>query len=399
MESASPTEVAEVAARVLAEDLGASATRLLLVDYRLCVLQALSPGGERPSIPVDKGAPGRAFTSQQPAVVVEGGGARVWVPVTVRGERLGVLETRLPLPPDARTLQSLAGLATALAHALQVASRQTDLYEQAARTQRLTLAAEVQWQLLPGRGCTGPGLCLAGQLEPAYQVAGDNFDWSVAPDHVMVSLSDGMGRGVEAAQVTALAVHALRNARRAGLPLADQARMADEAIYGVHGGDLFVETLLLGVDLPRGPARAICTGSPCLLRQREDVVEPIALEGQIPLGLFEGTRYREQEVDLALGDRIVLISDGVHRARPGGREEFGSSGLERAILAVTDMPPPEAVRHIIQELLGYHLHSELRDDAVVVVFDWDDPGVSSGGGAAPFPRSAGSPPGPGLSGR
>lgn len=47
-------------------------------------------------------------------------------------------------------LEDLQECADALAHEVVVAERDTDLYLQARRAERLTLAAEMQWQLLPG---------------------------------------------------------------------------------------------------------------------------------------------------------------------------------------------------------------------------------------------------------
>ncbi|MCE0445626.1 hypothetical protein LT493_13210 [Streptomyces tricolor] len=76
------------------------------------------------------------------------------LPITVRGDRLGVLSVRLPAgAADPDTVLRLGDFATALGHEVSTADRDTDLYHLARRTRRLTLAAEMQWQLLPGRGC------------------------------------------------------------------------------------------------------------------------------------------------------------------------------------------------------------------------------------------------------
>jgi serine phosphatase RsbU (regulator of sigma subunit) len=78
----------------------------------------------------------------------------------------------------------------------------------AARTQRLTLAAELQWQLLPGRSRIRPSFSLAGQLEPAYAVRGDSFDWAEHRGRLCLSVLNGMGDGITAALLTSLAVAA-----------------------------------------------------------------------------------------------------------------------------------------------------------------------------------------------
>jgi len=64
----------------------------------------------------------------------------------------------------------------------------TDRFFQARRTQPMSLSAEMQWQLLPPLMMTTPQVAIAGALEPAYNVAGDSFDYTLnerrpAPGH------------------------------------------------------------------------------------------------------------------------------------------------------------------------------------------------------------------------
>jgi serine phosphatase RsbU (regulator of sigma subunit) len=348
---------------------------LLMVDYRLSMLQRVTdPSGqdERTAlVPVDGSAPGRTLASQQASIgPPDDTGVPVRLPVTVRGDRLGVLEVWLTAPPNDAGQHELRRLATALGYALIVASRDTDLFELASRTQRLSLAAEIQWQLLPSRGCAGEHFMLAGQLEPAYHIAGDNFDWCAASDHLLVSVSEGMGRGTSAALLTSLAVNALRNARRGGLDLASQARLANEAIQAPYGGEQFVGTLLLRLDYESGAATAVDAGSPLVIRQRGTDVEVVQLDKQLPLGMFEGTNYVEEELDVASGDRLIIVSDGVHAARSPRNEEFKEAKLERSIRATRGLPAGEVVRQLIRELHAHHEGQELSDDAVVVCLDW-----------------------------
>lgn len=372
---------------LLAEQFNARDVQLLLADYRMSVLQPV----DRPHtlVWVDSSPAGRTFTTQQPVVgPVADRGALVCLPVTVRGERLGVLQFRLPrvagtdgqlrvsgvddqprvLGADER--QELTQLATTIGYALVVADKETDTYRRVARTERLTLAAELQWQLLPGRACSAAEFSLAGQLEPAYHVGGDNFDWCCADDHLLVSVCDGNGLGTHAALLTTLAVTALRNARRAGADLADQACLADQAVYAQHSGRRFPQMLLLRFDLATGLVRAVDAGSPLLLRLRHGTVKRVELDEQLPLGMFEGTNYTEQEFRVEPGDRLIIVSDGVHAARSPRDEEFGEAKLGRAVRTTGDQAPGEAVRSLIRELVAHHEGEELRDDAVVVCLDW-----------------------------
>lgn len=374
METAPAADVLDTLAGVLGQELACRDLDLWVVDYRLSTLRAV-PRVDAPSapapVPVEGSTLGQVFTSQEPSSEpTPEGWSFIRVPVTVRSDRLGVLTLSLEHPPTAAERRAILHVATALGHAVRVANRDTDLFEQAARAQRLSLAAEIQWQLLPGRGCAGPDFCLAGQLEPAYHVSGDSFDWSVSREHLYLSVLDGMGRGTPAALLTCLAVSALRNARRAELPLAEQASLADQAIHAQYRGTRYVGALLLRFDRATGHLRAVDAGSPIVLRHRGDDVEPIALDKQLPLGVFEGTHYLEQEVTILPGDRLVVVSDGVHGAKPSGRPELGVDRLCDAIRDLRLAAPPEAARQLIALLLAHHQGAELADDAAVVVCDW-----------------------------
>ncbi|MGM1062686.1 PP2C family protein-serine/threonine phosphatase [Saccharothrix sp. Mg75] len=357
----------------LRSDFGAVDTELLLADYKLSVLQPVTRLPETAApLAIRTTAAGRAFTSQRPLLEPDRDrdGVVAHLPVAVRGDRLGVLVTRLPQAPAADVLPALAELATALAHELVVAERDTDLYLRARRRERLSLAAEMQWQLLPGRGCARDEYSLGGQLEPAYTINGDNFDWSATADRLTVTVSNGMGEGIQAALLTNLAISALRNARRAGLDLPGQAALADQAVYAEHGGACHVSTLLLEFELTTGEVSVIDAGSPRMLRLRDGEVTLVPFERQLPLGMFDGTDYEVQRLRVERGDRLVVVSDGVHAARSPHGSDYGSTNLDRIIRGSHHLPAPEAARAIIAELLDYHEGTDLLDDAVVVCLDW-----------------------------
>ncbi|MGW0504203.1 PP2C family protein-serine/threonine phosphatase [Micromonospora sp. NPDC003241] len=349
-------------AELLEREYGITDTELLQVDYRLAALLPLTGGDEVTS----PGHPAwRCFDHETP-VYADGTG---YLPVNMRGERRGVLRVA-PLGDDG-LLSELLEIATAMAHELTAVDPGTDVYRIARRTRRLTLAAEVQWELLPGRSRTRPSFSLAGQLEPAYAVRGDSFDWSDDGERVWTATINGMGEGVAASMLTTLATCALRNARRAGIPLADQATLADQAIYDLHRGEQHLSTLLLELDLRTGLLTAVDAGSPRLVLLRAGQVTVQPLEAQFPLGMFEGTNYHEQYVQLQRGDRLFMLSDGVIDAT-GRNIRYGETALDRMLRRTAPMTPLDAVRSLLGDLRAF-VAGDLTDDAVVVCLDWTGP--------------------------
>ncbi|MEW2383464.1 PP2C family protein-serine/threonine phosphatase [Micromonospora sp. NPDC047707] len=350
-------------AEVMGRAYGIEQVELLQVDYRLSVLLPLT-GGEPVSGP---GHPAwRCFDHQVP-LVADG---YAYLPVSMRGERRGVLRVG-PAPDDGAVLAELAEIATALSHEISAVTDGTDVYRVARRSRRLTLAAEMQWELLPGRSRVRSTFSLAGQLEPAYAVRGDSFDWSDDGDRVWLATINGSGTGVAASLLTSLATFALRNARRAGLSLADQAALADQAVYEVHRGERHLAVLLMELDLHSGVMTVVDAGSPRLVLLRDGEVHEQPLEKQFPLGMFEDTDYREQHFALRHGDRLFVVSDGVIEAASQATR-YGDVALDRFLRRTGPMQPLDAVRSLIGDLRAF-VAGDLVDDAVVVCLDWTGP--------------------------
>ncbi|MFE9835431.1 PP2C family protein-serine/threonine phosphatase [Streptomyces sp. NPDC005551] len=373
LRTAAPHQLLDAVRDVLRECYAAESVELFMADYGLTVLQPVSalPHTEDP-VPVHSTPAGRAFGSQEPFVEEAAGGLRrTHLPVTVRGDRLGVLIVTLPADRlTAETLGELADIAQVLGHEVLVAERDTDLYLQARRKDRLTLAAEMQWQLLPGRSCSRPEYELGAQLEPAYAIFGDNFDWSASADRLVLYITNGMGEGIEASLLTNLGINALRNARRAGISIEDQAALADQAIYAQYRGSSFLSVLMVDIELSTGCMRVVDAGSPQMLRLRDRSVKRVEFDAQLPLGMFEETDYVVQEFQCEPGDRMLFVSDGVHAVAAPGGERYGEKALERAITSTSLLPAAEVPRAVLRELSGHRGGPKPQDDALVVCLDW-----------------------------
>lgn len=373
LRAAAPYALVGTVRDFLAEKYGARSVQLLLADYGMTVLNPVDPSdGLGQPLSVHNSPQGRAFGSQRPHEGRTGsdGAADHYFPVTVRGERLGILTVRLPSARSTpHVVDDLTHMAELLGHELVVAERETDHYQRARRTTRLTLAAEMQWQLLPARSFAAQEYAIGAQLEPAYAIHGDNFDWAAEGDQLSVAVTNGLGEGIRASLLTNLAVNALRNARRAGIGIADQAALADQAIYDQHRGAAHVSTLLLRFDLATGAVDAVDAGSPQLWRLRGRTVTRVALDAQLPLGMFEESQYVVQHLQARPGDRLLLVSDGVYDAVSPLGEKYAERGLARAVLATRLLPAATVPGAVLRELAEYR-SSDTLDDALVMCIDW-----------------------------
>ncbi|UNZ18985.1 PP2C family protein-serine/threonine phosphatase [Streptomyces sp. 891-h] len=373
LRTAPPHALARVVIDELRKQFGADLVELRMVDYAVKSLQLVDGyAAKTEPVPVHDSPQGRAFGSQEAFVTQQpGGGIVVHLPLTIRGDRLGTLSVGLPSAADPNgLLPVLRRLCEALGHEILVAERDTDLFVLARRASRLTLAAEMQWQLLPGRACVRDEFEVGAHLEPAYAIHGDSFDWEASERYLTLTVTNGMGEGIEAALLTSLAVNALRNARRAGLDLAGQATLADQAVYAQYRGSAYVSVLLLRFELATGRVEVVDAGSPKLWRVRGRSVEELSFDHQLPLGMFEDTVYVEEHFAVRPGDRLLIGSDGVYGTPGSGGETYGERALVRSLPGHRLLPAGQVPVAVLRELATYRHEAPLQDDALVMCVDW-----------------------------
>jgi serine phosphatase RsbU (regulator of sigma subunit) len=373
-EEASPVEAIDAVAAALRDMLGAEEVRFLIADFSGDSLIRLgSDGGpatrrlgqetaERVAL---AGTPqGRALAAQGVEVVEGDDGVWLFAPVTSRGEAVGVLELRVPSALDEQATAGVAQAAHALAYIVIANRRYTDLYEWGQRSVPLSLAAEIQHRLLPGSyTCEAGQFTLAAWLEPAGDVGGDTFDFSLDRDALSFSITDAMGHTVNAALLATLLVGSVRNARRGGAALAEQARLAHAALVEHAGRAQFVTGQLGRIDLTTGTAEIVSAGHPLPLRLRGGTVDEVPLVGDPPFGALPGSTFHVQPLPLEPGDRLMFVTDGV-------LERDAASVDVRAVLAASRPDHPrEAVQHLIQAAVRAS-GGELADDATALCLDW-----------------------------
>jgi serine phosphatase RsbU (regulator of sigma subunit) len=353
--------------------LGVPETVLYLADYEQVVLLPVPGAGvpERPSLPIEGTLAGRAFRRVELVSGAAERGHRLWVPLMDGVERLGVAELVLPAEPSADRLQELRALVTLVAELIVTNDAYSDVFARLRRRRSLSLAAEMQWELLPPLTFGTDRVVVTGGLEPSYDIGGDSFDYSLNGAAMDLVVLDSVGHGLPAALLATVAVAAYRHARRQERDLPGMAAEMDAAIASQLGASQFATGVVARLDIGTGRLRWINAGHPePLIVRGSSLVRPPACPPSRPLGLQESTPVC-CETRLEPGDRLVLYTDGITEARSRGGEFFGERRLADFISAAVAAgdPAPEMVRRLMRSVLA-HQGGVLQDDASIVVLEW-----------------------------
>ncbi len=184
-------------------------------------------------------------------------------------------------------------------------------------------AQEVQRVLIPEELPQLPGLAIESEYRPALEVGGDFFQ--IIPDarngrvldgSVLIVVGDVTGKGLQAGMLVSLLVGAIRSTAE------------------MHFDPLLVLEALNRRLLGRGQAHATClamhiTADGAVTLANAGHLPPylngeaLAMEGALPLGMIAGAEFSVMRFQLAPGDRLLLLSDGVVEAQDARGRLFG----------------------------------------------------------------------------
>lgn len=272
--------------------------------------------------------------------------------------------------------------------------KQSEAALKAAYDHEHRIAAALQRSLLLApRQDQFPGLLVEPFYDPALDdalVGGDFFDaFALEGGRAAFVVGDVSGKGLAAATHTAEVKYALRAfLREAPTPggamgrlnrFVCEAQTLEERRFGN-----FVVLAMAVVDPATGETRIAVAGAeaPLLLRANStvDMVEASGL----PLGIDPMGRYEEHTVGLAVGESLLLCTDGLTEARRG-RELLGNEGVARLAQQASSLRSLHQMSQMIVEGARAFAGGRLQDDACLLLVRREPLPASASG---PSPRVA-----------
>ena len=235
-------------------------------------------------------------------------------------------------------------LLSSVALQVSLAVEDSRLHEVALREREmrreLQVAREIQVGLLPDQPPQVKGYEFFDFYAAAREVGGDYYDYFSLPDgRCAVVVGDVAGKGVSAALLMAKLASEMRVHLAGGLsPLEIFEKL--NASYNTQTAHWRFVTLVLAiVDPQRHSVQIVNAGHMRpILRNLEGTLRELGNdETGLPLGVLPDYAYQVFELNLEVGDLVVMYSDGVSDALSEDGEQFGIHGLHNSLRQHADV--------------------------------------------------------------
>jgi phosphoserine phosphatase RsbU/P len=239
--------------------------------------------------------------------------------------------------------------------------------EREGRLRAVTRVAEVAQRALlggvpPALGSLRLAVLYASASAEA-SIGGDFYEALETPHGVRLLVGDVRGKGLDAVRLAGVVLGSFRDAAQDRPDLAQVTAALDRSVTRAIGPEDFVTAVLVQV-LGDGSAIVVNCGHPAPLLVRDGRATELGPpEPAPPLGL--GPRPEPLRLTLALGDRILLYTDGASEARARG----GFFPLQAAAAFALVSADLEAGLESLWAELQRHVAGQLHDDVALLLIE------------------------------
>ena len=233
----------------------------------------------------------------------------------------------------------------------------------------LNMATEIQASALPSVFPNSEAFDLYASMDTAKEVGGDFYDlFMLDNNHLCFLIGDVSGKGVPAAlfmmtSKTMIKDYALTRNSTAEIFTEVNARLCENNKEGMFA------TAWIGILDTRTMTLQYTNAGhnyPILMRKGQSCEELKEVHGLF-LGGMEFTQYRQNELQLEPGDRLLLYTDGVVEAHDQKDELYGNERLERVLDSTRNCPGEQVLERVFDGVSAFAAGTPQFDDITMVV--------------------------------
>jgi serine phosphatase RsbU (regulator of sigma subunit) len=240
--------------------------------------------------------------------------------------------------------------------------------------QYLSLAMEVQQNLLPKSNPEIDGLDIAGKSIYCDETGGDYFDFlevgRPTEGKIGVVVGDVSDHGIPSALLMAT-VRALIRQRCSAFGKIDSvvSDVNRQLAADVKDSGRFMTLFYIEIEKRNNIIRWVNAGhEPAMLFDpAADTFSDLNGAGNLALGVFEDAQFREAQREIAPGQIIVIATDGIWETRNPKGEMFGRHRIQRIIHRNVSKTANQIQNAVLNALKRFQKNVKLEDDLTLVI--------------------------------
>ncbi len=234
----------------------------------------------------------------------------------------------------------------------------------------LHVASQIQQSMLPKSYLKHDDVEVFGSLIPAREVGGDLFDYFIRDEKLHFCIGDVSGKGTPSAMLMASTRSLFRAFSSHTNNPANIMKAVNIAASQGNDTNMFV-TLFIGVlDLPTGHLRYCSAGHDAPIIPVDGQWKSLDTEANLPIGIFEDTKYDVQETFIQANSTIFLYTDGLTEAMNDKRQLFGIKRIKNVLESNADKDPKDLLDIVREAMHRFVGDAEQSDDLTMLAIHY-----------------------------
>ena len=209
---------------------------------------------------------------------------------------------------------------------------------------------------------------LFASMQAAKEVGGDFYDFFfVNRDMLALVIADVSGKGIPAALFMMRAKTTVRGMAEAGRSPEEIVLHANRVLCEGNDAEMFVTVWIGVIDLSAG--KMCCVNAwheyPAIMRSGGEY-ELFKDKHGAALGVMQGLRFRQYDLQLNPGDRLFVYTDGVPEAINEKEEQYGSARMLHILNRTRDLPMKEVLPIVRKDISDFAGEAEQFDDITML---------------------------------
>ena len=205
-------------------------------------------------------------------------------------------------------------------------------------------------------------------MEAAKDIGGDFYDFfRIDDDHVALVIADVCGKGIPAALFMAISRTVIRSK---GMLYSDTGKCMTESNLPLvaYSADCMFVTVFYAVYNMKTGVLAYCNAGhnrPVLLHS-DGTTEILPKPQNLFVGAYDNVIYKEDTLQMEVGDTLVMYTDGVTEASNPAREMFGMDRFCSTLSTLADKNCRQIIETVKASISDFTAGAEQSDDITLL---------------------------------